>query len=88
MSHRGRFTLTHFESMGMLLFDSFFDPRGRGRDHFRKSGPILHHKAPIFGALVGNVISTTPQLSPIQKIVGKFKKDFGASINNYITWHP
>jgi len=48
----------------------------------------VHHNRLIILTMVGNVISTTLQLSPIRKIVGKFKKDFWASINNYITWHP
>jgi hypothetical protein len=29
--------------------------------------------------MVGNVISTTPQLSSMQKIVGNCKKDFGVA---------
>ena len=48
----------------------------------------VHHNRLIILTMVGNVISTTPQFSPTRKIVGKFKKDSWASINNYITWHP
>ena len=61
---------------------------GKNAVQKKSAGENAHNKSLYMIVLVGNVISTTPQISSIQKIVGICKKTFWLFFREYITEYP